>query len=73
MTRKEFLAVSAAVAATGVAFGEGRSSLTDATARGDARPPEPRNRHPYQGIDWATAHQIRGTTHVHCKTQVDLD
>ena len=73
MTRKEFLAVSAAVAATGGAFGEGRSSLTDATARGDTRPPEPRNRHPYQGIDWATAHQIRGTTHVHCTTQADLD
>ena len=35
--------------------------------------PAPRNRHPYQGVDWATAHQIRSTTHVHCKTQADLD
>ena len=35
--------------------------------------PAPRNRHPYQGIDWKTAHQIRGTTHVHCTSQADLD
>ena len=33
----------------------------------------PRNRHPYKDVDWSTAHQIRGTTHVHCKTQEDLD
>ena len=35
--------------------------------------PVPPNRHPYKGVDWATAHQIRSTTHVHCKTQADLD
>ena len=73
MTRKEFLAVSSALAATGGVFGESRPSSTAAKARGDARPPEPRNRQPYRGIDWTTAHQIRGTTHVHCKTQADLD
>ena len=33
----------------------------------------PRNRHPYKGIDWSTAHQIRGTTHVHCTNQAALD
>ncbi len=32
-----------------------------------------RNRHPYTDVDWATALQIRGTTHVHCKTQEELD
>ena len=35
--------------------------------------PSTRNRHPYKGIDWTTAHQIRGTTHVHCTCQADLD
>ena len=33
----------------------------------------PRNRHPYKDVDWATAHQIKGTTHVHCRTQEELD
>ena len=31
-----------------------------------------RNRHPYKDVDWATALQIRGTTHMHCKTQEEL-
>jgi hypothetical protein len=41
----------------------------------DAKAPcnTPRNRNPYKGVDWATAQQIRGTTHVHCKTQEDLE
>ena len=73
MTRKEFLTVSSALAATGRVFGESRPPSTAAKARGDARPAEPRNRQPYQGVDWTTAHQIRGTTHVHCTTQADLD
>ena len=83
MTRKEFLAVSAAMAAAGVARGrDGSMSRSGGCAVGASLPaqpstlnpqPPPRNRHPYKGIDWATAHQIRGTTHVHCKTQKDLD
>ena len=36
-------------------------------------PPELRNRHPYSDIDWATAQQVKGTTHVHCTTQEQLD
>ncbi len=74
-TRKEFLTASAALAATGgsqlVAAASGGAQPV-AAASGGAQPP-PRNRHPYQGIDWSTAQQIRGTTHMHCKTQEDLD
>ena len=69
ITRNEFLKVSAAMMAAG-------GSCFAATAADGAKPAppsSPRNRHPYKGIDWATAHQIRGTTHVHCKTQADLD
>ena len=33
----------------------------------------PRNRCPYSGVDWASALQIKGTTHVHCTCQDDLD
>ena len=33
----------------------------------------PRNRHPYKDVDWTTALQIRGSTHMHCKTQAELD
>ena len=72
-TRKEFLAASAALAASG-ALGEhatpGGSQLVATATRKEVAP---RNRHPYQGIDWSTAQQIRGTTHMHCKTQEDLD
>ncbi len=61
-TRKEFLAVSAALAASG-ALGEhatpGGSQLVATATRKEVAP---RNRHPYQGIDWSTAQQIRGTT-----------
>ena len=66
MTRKEFMSTSAAFAAAPVCAAAGDAS-------GTSRQFMPRNRHPYQGIDWATAHQIRGTTHMHCKTQADLD
>ena len=49
----------------------------DATANsalGALRPAvEPRNRHPYSDVDWATAQQVKGTTHVHCTTQEQLD
>ena len=71
MTRKEFLSASAAMAASGV-FGAGRTVKGGALGTTRLAAP-PRNRHPYKGIDWATAHQIRGTTHVHCKNQESLD
>ena len=65
MTRKEFLAASAAMAA-----GVARSAIAPYQSREDG---SPRNRHPYKDVDWATAHQVRTTSHVHCKTQKDLD
>ena len=67
MTRKAFLVSTAALAAAG-ATAEGSSLST-----GPTRSLKPRNRRPYEGIDWATAHHIRGTTHVHCVNQEMLD
>ena len=64
ITRRGFVGAGAALAA--VCGHAGRVALP----KGEV---ERRNRHPYKGIDWATAQQIRGTTHVHCKTQDDLD
>ena len=72
VTRKEFIGASAMFAAAGGALGADRDEAIEKVAVMRSSTP-PRNRHPYQGIDWATAHQIRGTTHVHCKTQADLD
>ena len=69
VTRKDFIGASAVLAAAGLG-GARASAAADAPK---SALPAPRNRHPYQGVDWATAHQIRGTTHVHCKTQEDLD
>ena len=72
MTRKEFLNATVALAAASAAS----SARAQAAAPGaDAKAPctTPRNRNPYKGVDWATAQQIRGTTHVHCKTQEDLE
>ena len=73
MTRKEFLAASAAMMAAGGSRVGRALNPQSAFAKATADRPAPRNRHPYRGIDWTTAHQIRGTTHVHCKTQEDLD
>ena len=76
MTRKEFLAASTAAMAAGglVSSSNGQDACCPSAANGqDVRRPSARNRQPYKGIDWATAHQIRGTTHMHCKTQEELD
>ena len=69
-TRKEFLAASSVIAMGGV-FAQGGASAQDVGIIAHDAPP--RNRHPYRDIDWSTAYQIKGTTHVHCKTQADLD
>ena len=73
MNRREFM-----MAATAAALGGAKATDSSVSLSNPQRPtlnaqPTPRNRHPYQGIDWATAHQIRGTTHVHCTNQADLD
>ena len=72
MNRREFLLSAAA------AVGGGRADVTECLKTVDgssvaARPAGPRNRHPYSDVDWATALQIKGTTHVHCTTQAHLD
>ena len=62
MNRREFM-----LAATGAAMGGAFGKVTKVNDR------IPRNRHPYSDVDWATAQQIKGTTHVHCTTQAQLD
>ena len=70
--------MAAVAAGAGGTFGvEGSADRQCGNAAGGSpsagcRPPQ-RNRHPYRGIDWAAVHRIRGTTHVHCTNQADLD
>ena len=73
--RKNFCLSFLAAAGVGGRTGGGKAEGGTGRALAKEALPQcpPRNRHPYKGIDWATAHQIRGTTHVHCKTQEDLD
>lgn len=66
MTRSEFLKTSFATAILA-------GTRTAAAASGDEVPPpvldrtkvKPRNRRPYSGLDWQTAHQINTTSHMH--------
>ena len=60
--------MAAAGAAATLVSGGARKD--DSIAKHDA---PPRNRKPYSGVDWSSALQIKGTTHVHCKTQEELD
>ena len=74
MTRRDF--IGAAALATGGVAAAAATADTEVGPDGgcDKRvPPAPRNRRPYAGIDWANALQIKGTTHVHCTSQDDLD
>ena len=72
MNRREFMLSAAAAVGVGRADGAKCPKATDG-ASAATRPAEPRNRHPYSDVDWATALQIKGTTHVHCTTQEQLD
>ena len=70
MTRKEFLAATTAFAAVA-----GKAAAPQGH-KAESTPPKnlpQRNRRPYAGVDWSTALQIKGTTHVHCTSQDDLD
>ena len=74
MKRRDFLmaaAAGAAVAATGeTSAGPAGAPAAEKIIEHDA---PPRNRHPYAGLDWDKAIEIKGTTHVHCRTQAELD
>ena len=80
MNRREFM-LAAAGTAMGGAFGEitngtGRVVCPQTAARRiEDNVPNlaPRNRHPYSDVDWTTAQQVKGTTHMHCTTQEHLD
>lgn len=68
-TRREF--IGAALASAGIC---GQPQIPAPSPCVPApESPAPRNRKPYSGIDWANALQIKGTTHVHCVSQDDLD
>lgn len=67
ISRRGFLASAAAAAAV---------PAVEAAETGKARKSGPRggrNRCPYRGIDWSRAVQIKGTSHIHCTTQADLE
>ena len=64
MTRREFVASTAAMAAAG-----GRLS---ASAGARTQTP-PRNRRPYSDLDWTKVVRVKTTSHGHCKNQAMLD
>ena len=80
MNRREFMMAAATAAMGGCVSADGQNAH-----EGKAQDPKavpvggsitsapPRNRHPYKDVDWSTALQIRGTTHMHCRTQKELD
>lgn len=67
MKRREFIGFGAAMSAVSAiapgAFAAGGDEVPPPNV--DHKNVKPRNRKPYTGIDWATAHQINGTTHMH--------
>ena len=75
MNRREFMMAAATVAVAGCVSSNATTAKAktepETDGRGAGMPP--RNRHPYKDVNWSTALQIRGTTHMHCKTQEELD
>ena len=69
-SRREFMAAVAASAAVGGLKGAEDGGTAAPTVAHDA--PQ-RNRNPYKGVDWSSAQLVKTTSHVHCKTQEDLD
>ena len=67
MKRREFIGLGAAMTAVSSLapglFAAGRDEVPVPDV--DHANVRPRNRRPYAGIDWATAIQINGTTHMH--------
>ena len=70
MNRREFMMAAAATAAMVSAKAQEGGAPAPGSIAHDA---PPRNRHPYKDVDWTAALQIRGSTHMHCKTQAELD
>lgn len=68
--RREFMAAVAASAAVGGLKGAENGEAATPILAHDA---PPRNRNPYKDVDWSAAQLVKTTSHVHCKTQDDLD
>ena len=73
MNRREFMMAAAATAAMAGAKAQDGKTAQQAEQGIITHDAPPRNRHPYKDVDWSTALQIKGTTHVHCVNQDDLD
>ena len=80
MNRREFMIAAATAAMGGCASSDAQTAngingqgAQSVPSGGSGTSVPPRNRHPYKDVDWATALQIRGTTHMHCRTQKELD
>ena len=73
MNRREFMMAAAATAAMAGAKAQDDKTVQQAEQGIIAHDAPPRNRHPYKDVDWSTAHRIKGTTHIHCVNQDDLD
>ena len=78
MKRREFL-MSAAGVTFANAFADeakpgcgGKAECKD-KAEIIAHDAPPRNRRPYSDVDWDKAIEVKSTTHVHCKTQAELE
>ena len=82
-SRRDFIAAAAMSTAAGCRDAGGTRAVVGASPRVRVLSPgaanlsageaSPRNRCPYSGIDWSSAHQIKTTSHVHCTSQEDLD
>ena len=73
MNRREFMIGAAVAAAMGGCMTSDAEDPKPCRKTSAAGGLPARNRRPYKDVDWATALQIRGTTHMHCKTQEELD
>ena len=81
--RRDFLKCGAFAAAAGVAGvvrADQPAASSTSSASSTPSAPEivkhdaaPRNRCPYDGVDWASAQQVNTTTHGHCLCQKHLD
>lgn len=69
LNRRDFISATATMAVAGTSI----SLSPELTAASKEYIPEPRNRHPYQNIDWEHAFQIHSTTHGHATTQPMLN
>lgn len=72
MKRREFMMLGAA-SALAAKVGSAAAKKTSSVDGGVKRPAPPRNRRPYDGLDWSKVIKVKTTTHGHCLNQRMLD